>query len=93
MNDFNFELVKISPKELIILILINDSTRDNYLSYLLEKQRITINDRDIIIEYLGQSNFNLKELFEKLGEEEHFKVVKEKFSSPHKNQSNLHFVL
>jgi hypothetical protein len=87
-NDFNFDLVKIKPKEIIRLILINDNIREDFFSYLLERQRITINDRDVIIEYLCQTNFHSVELLEKLKTEEHFKEITERFLLPTNSNNN-----
>jgi AbiA family abortive infection protein len=67
-NDFNFDLIKVKPFEITILILRDDEISSKFRKFLIRKKSITSGDADLIIKYLCQKNFNDSELFEKLSE-------------------------
>lgn len=64
-SDFNFDLVKIRPKEILILILKTDQIHKDFVKYFFEKDYLTINDVNLIIEYICQTSEENK-LFNKL---------------------------
>lgn len=65
-SDFNFELVKLCPLELIILILKTPLAAEGFKNFLLSKCKLTTYDTDMIIHYLCQTGFQDSELMEKL---------------------------
>ncbi len=64
-SDFNFDLVKIRPKEILILVLKDEQIHNDFVEYFVEKDYLTINDVNLIIEYICQSGEEHK-LFNKL---------------------------
>ncbi|WP_176528130.1 AbiA family abortive infection protein [Bacillus cereus] len=73
--DFNFDLLNVSPLVLTILVMKNDTTKEKYIKYLLEKEASTSNDRLLVMEALRQYKFKHDSLFEKLYDDKHFKEV------------------
>jgi AbiA family abortive infection protein len=71
-NDFNYDLLSVSPLVLTILVMKSESTKENYIHYLLSKDVSTSNARLLVIEALRQNNFAHQELFNKLYEDKHF---------------------
>jgi AbiA family abortive infection protein len=74
-QDFNFDLLKVSPLVLTILVMKNDTTKDKYIDYLLEKDVSTSNDRLLVMEALRQFKFSQEALYKKLYDDKHFKEV------------------
>lgn len=74
-QDFDFDLLKVSPLVLTILVMKVDTTREEYIKYLLEKEASTSNDRLLVMEALRQCNFKHDALFEKLYDDKHFHEV------------------
>lgn len=74
-QDFDFDLLKVSPLVLTILVMKNDKTREQYIEYLLQKDASTSNDRLLVIEALRQCNFKHEGLFNKLYDDKHFHEV------------------
>lgn len=64
--NFNFDLVKVKPLEILIVLLKNESTLVSFKNFCLRKNIITIGDADLIIKFLCQTNFSDKELLLKL---------------------------
>ncbi|MFW6026852.1 MAG: hypothetical protein ACOCRX_10970 [Candidatus Woesearchaeota archaeon] len=64
-SDFNFDLVKIRPKEILVLILKDEQIQNDFVEYFFEKDYLTINDVNLIIEYICQTGEEYK-LFNKL---------------------------
>jgi len=71
-DSFNYELVKYKPKEIILLIVQGDSSKDCFANYMLKKEKLSTFDRNVIIEYLCQEGFKDRRMFEKLNEDEYF---------------------
>lgn len=65
-TEFNFDLVKAKPQEIIILICKNKTVSDNFLGFLQDKINITTRDLYLIIKFLCQTEFKNEELFKKL---------------------------
>ena len=76
-ENFNFDLVKINPLILTILVMKNVKTKDKYLKFLLEKKYLTSNDRALVIEGLRQLDFNHDPLFNLLSLDPSFSEVLE----------------
>ncbi|MUK89282.1 AbiA family abortive infection protein [Ornithinibacillus sp. L9] len=76
-EDFNFDLLSVSPLVLTILVMKSDKTKEKYINYLLSKDVSTSNARLLVIEALRQFNFNHEKLFQKLYEDKHFNEVLE----------------
>lgn len=76
-KDFNFDLIKVKPFELIILILQDQETKKEFRDFLIQKKSITTSDADLIIKYLCQDNFNDNDLLKKLAENALFKGIVE----------------
>ncbi len=57
LTDFNFELVKLSPLEVIILILKDPETKDAFRKHFLAKSKLLTKDAEVCIHYLCQVEF------------------------------------
>ena len=56
-TDFDFDLVKISPREITIIILKDEQLSDRFRQYLMGKNNSTTRDADLIINFLCQTEF------------------------------------
>lgn len=65
-KDFNFDLVKTMPTEIIIIISKNQKTSTLFFEFLKRKRDLTTRDLYLIIKYLCQTNFQNPSLFKKL---------------------------
>lgn len=65
-DGFNFDHVKASPFEIIIILLKDDQTKQNFKRFLLTKKYLPTDDVDIILKYLAQTGFNDIDLIGKL---------------------------
>ncbi|MFJ7993295.1 AbiA family abortive infection protein [Peribacillus frigoritolerans] len=74
-QDFDFDLLKVSPLVLTILVMKSDTTKEEYINYLLHKEASTSNDRILVIEALRQFKFEHDDLFQKLYEDKHFNEI------------------
>lgn len=81
-EDFNFDLIKVKPFELIILITQNQILKKKFRDFLIQKKSITTSDIDLIIKYLCQDNFSDEDLFKKLAENILFKDIVELIINP-----------
>lgn len=61
-TDFNFDIVKQQPAELIILILKNDSVGMSFRNYLLSKNKLTEADIDMIFNFICHSGVGLNDM-------------------------------
>ena len=75
LNDFNFHLVKLSPSELILLIMKDPSARARFKSFLLSLAAPTTTDNDLILRFLAQTNFTDEDLMTKLRTDKRFKGI------------------
>ena len=69
-SDFNFDLIKIRPKEILLLILSDEEVTNRLVDYFLDKENLTINDINLIIKFICQTDDNDCELFDKLKNED-----------------------
>lgn len=67
-KNFNLDLVKVQPREIMIILLIDEAATNKFRSFLLDKTIITTLDADLIIKFLCQTNFNDEHLLSKLKE-------------------------
>jgi len=74
-SGFNFDLIKVKPSEILLLIMKVDEIREELINSILKKTLITTNDRDIIIEILCQTGFDNNKLIEKLNSDDKFKPI------------------
>jgi AbiA family abortive infection protein len=74
-QDFNFDLLRVDPRPLIILIALCPIAKDRLENYLLIKKKLTTFDRGLLIVFLCQSSFSNKLLFEKLQANEQLKPI------------------
>lgn len=81
-TDFNYEFVKLHPLVLIILIIKNQQSRDNFKAFLLSKSNLATNDIHLIIRFLCQTNFSDADLMDKLRLAPQLKEVVEAYQNP-----------
>ena len=74
-NNFDFNLVKVQPLEILIILLQDATTTDNFRKFCLDKAIITTGDADLIIKFLCQTNFTDQELLEKLKQNLHMSSI------------------
>jgi AbiA family abortive infection protein len=76
---FNFDLVKVKPLEILIVLLKDEISFNEFRNFCLRKKLITIGDADLIVKSLSQSNFNDEELLLKLKQNAHMKNIVDVF--------------
>jgi len=74
-HDFNFDLLRVYPQPLIILITICPIAKARLDSYLLAKTHLTTFDRGLLVVLLCQSGFSNQPLFNKLQANEQLKPI------------------
>lgn len=74
-NNFDFNLVKVQPLEILIILLRDTTATNNFKKFCLDKTIITIGDADLIIKFLCQTNFTDQELLEKLKQNFHMSSI------------------
>lgn len=74
-NDFDFNLVKVQPLEILIILLKDTTATNNFRKFCLDKTIITTGDADLIIKFLCQTNFTNQELLEKLKQNFHMSSI------------------
>lgn len=65
-KNFDFDLVKVQPLEILIIILRDEMSTANFKKFCLRKTVITTGDADLILKFLCQTNFEDQELLKKL---------------------------
>ncbi|NBD16759.1 MAG: AbiA family abortive infection protein [Cyanobacteria bacterium] len=80
-ENFNFELVKVQPLEILIVLLRDENTANNFKKFCLNKSVITTGDADLIIKFLCQNHFDIPELRDKLKENSHMRNIIEVFDN------------
>jgi AbiA family abortive infection protein len=65
-TDFNFDLVKVRPREIIIIISKSPKSIEEFSKFLHAKEKPSTRDLYLIIKFLCQTNFADLELFRKL---------------------------
>jgi len=79
--DFNFDLVKLCPLELLILILKNAETKEAFRQHFLTIPRLLTKDAEVGIDYLCQTEFTDHEFLNKLRESFYFEPIVNAFIS------------
>lgn len=74
-ENFDFDLVKVQPLEILVIILKDESATARLKEFYLNKSVITIFDVDLIIKFLCQIEFADKELIDKLSENSHMSDI------------------
>lgn len=74
-SDFNYDLLRVYPQPLIVLITLCPNAKTRLDNYLLGKEKLTTFDRGLLVILLCQSNFTNKRLFEKLKANEQLKPI------------------
>lgn len=73
--NFNFDLVKVKPLEILIVLLKDESSLAKFKNFCLHKDLITISDADLILKFLSQTNFGDEKLLLKLKQNDHMKDI------------------
>ena len=73
--DFNFDLLRVYPQPLIILLTICPVAKSRLEKYLLNKTNLTTFDRGLLVVLLCQSGFSNQALFNKLQANEQLKPI------------------
>lgn len=81
-TNFNFDLFRIHPRVLTILISKTEKAKEAFINYLIEKKPLTTFDADLIINFLGQNDFNEAKLFEKLKQNPSIEPIINQFINP-----------
>lgn len=66
--DFNFNLVRVSPLPIMVVLLYDEDAKKSFVSHLLSKNRLTTNDVQLMLVYLCQTGFEDDSILEKLGQ-------------------------
>ncbi|MEG3436172.1 AbiA family abortive infection protein [Pannus brasiliensis CCIBt3594] len=74
-KNFNFDLVKVSPLEILIILLKDESEILRFREFCLNKKIITTGDADLIVKLLCQTNFNDTDLLKKLRQNTHMSGI------------------
>lgn len=74
-NDFDFNLVKVQPLEILIILLKDTTATNNFRKFCLDKTIITTGDADLIIKFLCQTKFADTKLLEKLKQNFHMSNI------------------
>jgi AbiA family abortive infection protein len=78
-NDFNFDLVKLQPLEMLVILLKDKTATQKFKEFCLKKTIITTSDADLIVKFLCQTNFLDEKLLLKLKQNTHLKNIVEIF--------------
>lgn len=78
-ENFNFDLIKVQPLEILVVILSDETTVNNLKNFLLQKTIITTSDADLIIRFLCQNKFSDYNLISQLKNNNHTKEIAEVF--------------
>ena len=78
-NGFDFNRVKEYPLPILIIILKEKKTAENFRAFLLGKKFLTTRDVDLMLKYLCQIDFRDIQVREKLKQYEPMKVIMRKF--------------
>jgi AbiA family abortive infection protein len=78
-ENFNFDLIKVQPLEILVIIFSNETTVNNLHKFLLHKKIITTSDADLIIKFLCQTKFSDDNLISQLKKNNYTKKIAEVF--------------
>ncbi len=84
-ENFNFDLVKIQALEILIILLKDETTKNEFENFCLKKSIITTGDADLIIKFLCQTNFSNSLLLEKLKQNVQMKNIVDVFMGKKSN--------
>lgn len=87
-EDFKFDLVKVSPRELIIILLKVPEIRENFKQFLMDRENITTKEVILLIHFLCQTSFedDAGKLLEKLKLNEPMQIITQLFEHPNSYQ-------
>ncbi len=74
-KNFNFDLVKAMPREIIIIISKNKKISSEFVNFLHNKTDLTTRDLYLIIKFLCQNNFKNEKLFNKFETSDSFSYI------------------
>jgi AbiA family abortive infection protein len=74
-KEFKFDLVKVQPLEILIILLKNEEAANSFKSFCLNKKIVTIGDADLIIKFLCQTSFQDTNLLHKLKQNNNFRKI------------------
>lgn len=80
-KNFNFDLVKVQPLEILIILLKDETITNEFRKFCLDKTIITTGDANLIIKFLCQTNFSDKKLLDKLKKNVHMSNIVDIFLS------------
>lgn len=78
---FNFDLVKVKPLEILIVLLKNEKSLEEFKNFCLRKDIVTISDADLMVKFLSQTNFHDEELLLKLKQNTHMNDIIDVFTA------------
>ena len=78
-RNFNFNLVKVQPLEILIILLKDETASNEFRKFCLDKPIITTGDADLIIKFLCQTDFNDQNLLHKLRQNIHMSNIVDMF--------------
>jgi len=88
-KNFNFDLVKVRPREILIVLLKDQTATNGFRKFCLNKTIITTGDADLIINFLCQTSFNdQKTLLYKLKQNIHMSNIVDVFLDEKLNCDN-----
>jgi AbiA family abortive infection protein len=87
-EDFNFDLVKISPKEITVIILKDEQSSKRFREYLMNKNNSTTRDAELIINFLCQTQFEDVQLLDILKSSDYFKEIVDLYENADLNTEN-----
>ena len=76
---FNFDLVKVKPHEILVVLQKDEISVDEFKKFCLRKSIITISDAYLIVKFLCQIGFNDSELLLKLKQNAHMDAIVDVF--------------
>ena len=81
-ENFRYDLFRVHPKVLIILLTRTVDAKKEFIKYLLKKKPLTSFDVDLIVNFLCQNSFDEEELLEKLKDNKTFSPIIKMVSKP-----------
>jgi hypothetical protein len=88
-SDFNFDLVKICPREMVLIIISHTESKNKFLEFLKRKNKPHTKDCDLILLFLCQTGFCDSEgLLEVLIKNKNFEEIILSYKNPEQYISN-----
>lgn len=88
-KNFNFDLVRVSPLALTVLIVLSEDAKKQYRSYLLALKQMTTREEDLVVKYLCQMDFDDRELLKALQRSQSWNQIIPLFTVKSKKKNTL----